>query len=62
MDQLLCGLSETAYNSTISIGQLKSATDSSMVTELKNYIANMNTLTEIKTLKKDFRSGIREPA
>lgn len=43
MDQLLCGLSETAYNNTISIGQLKSATDSSMVTELKNYIANMNT-------------------
>ena len=43
IDQLLCGLSETAYNNTISIGQLKSATDSSMVTELKNYIANMNT-------------------
>ncbi|MDO4328305.1 MAG: AAA family ATPase [Lachnospiraceae bacterium] len=43
MDQLLCGLSETAYNNTISIGQLKSATDSGMVSELKNYIANMNT-------------------
>lgn len=43
MDQLLCGLNETAYNNTISIGQLKSATDEGMVTELKNYIANMNT-------------------
>lgn len=43
MDQLLCGLSETAYNNTISIGQLKSATDSGMVTELRNYIANLNT-------------------
>lgn len=43
MDQILCGLSETAYINTISIGQLKSATDSGMVTELKNYIANMNT-------------------
>lgn len=43
MDQILCGLSETAYVNTISIGQLKSATDGGMVTELKNYIANMNT-------------------
>lgn len=43
MDDLLCGLSETAYNNTISISQLKSATDDSMVSELKNYIANMNT-------------------
>lgn len=43
MDQLLCGLNEAAYNNTISIGQLKSATDEGMVTELKNYIANMNT-------------------
>lgn len=42
-DQLLCGLSETVYNNTISIGQLKSATEAGMVTELKNYIANMNT-------------------
>jgi len=40
---LLSGLSETAYQNTISIGQLKSATDSGMVNELKNYIANMNT-------------------
>ncbi len=43
LDQILCGLSETAYVNTISIGQLKSATDGGMVTELKNYIANMNT-------------------
>lgn len=43
MDQLLCGLSETAYNNTISISQLKSATEDGMISELKNYIANMNT-------------------
>lgn len=43
MDSLLCGLNEITYTNTISIGQLKSATDSGMVSELKNYIANMNT-------------------
>ncbi|MEF9954147.1 MAG: AAA family ATPase [Clostridium sp.] len=43
MDELVCGLSETAYNNTISISQLKSATEDGMISELKNYIANMNT-------------------
>lgn len=43
MDTLLCGLNEVTYTNTISIGQLKSATDGGMVSELKNYIANMNT-------------------
>ncbi len=43
LDDLLCGLSEAAYNNTVSIGQLKSATDEGMVSELKNYIANLNT-------------------
>lgn len=43
MEQLLCGLTETSYANTVSIGQLKSATDGGMVSELKNYIANMNT-------------------
>ncbi len=43
MNDLLSGLSETEYLNTISIGQLKSATDAGMVSELKNYIANMNT-------------------
>ena len=42
LDDLLCGLSETAYVNTVSIGQLKSATDEGMVSELKNYIANLN--------------------
>ena len=42
-DRLRCGLSETAYSNTISIGQLKSATDGGMVSELRNYIANLNT-------------------
>ncbi len=43
LNQLLGNLSETAYSNTVSIQQLKSATDSGMVNELKNYIANMNT-------------------
>ena len=43
MESLLNGLSETAYSNTISIGQLKSATDAGMVAELRNYIANLNT-------------------
>ncbi len=42
-DQVLCGLTETSYINTVSIGQLKSATDGAMVSELKNYIANLNT-------------------
>lgn len=43
MDYLLGGLTETTYRNTISIGQLNSVTDDGMVTELRNYIANMNT-------------------
>ena len=43
VSSLLDGLTETMYNNTISIGQLKRATEDGMVTELKNYIANMNT-------------------
>ncbi len=43
MDFLLCGLTETSYNNTISIGQLKSVTDGGMAAELRNYIANINT-------------------
>lgn len=43
LDKLLCGLSEATYYNTVSIGQLKSETDENMVSELKNYIANMNT-------------------
>lgn len=43
LKEALCGLTETAYSNTVSISQLKSATDAKMVVELKNYIANMNT-------------------
>lgn len=43
IEHLLNGLTETAYNNTISIGQLKSATEEGMVSELKRYIANINT-------------------
>ena len=43
LQEILGGMSETMYNNTISISQLKSATDDGMISELKNYIANMNT-------------------
>lgn len=43
LDSILGALNETTYNNTISIGQLKSATEEGMIGELKNYIANMNT-------------------
>ncbi len=43
MDELLGGLTATAYDNTISIGQLKSATEGGMAAELKTYISNMNT-------------------
>lgn len=43
LDELFCGLNEISYNNTISIGQLKSATEQGMIAELRNYIANMNT-------------------
>lgn len=43
LDGLLEGLNETTYNNTISIRQLKSATEDGMISELKNYIANINT-------------------
>lgn len=42
MDQLLCGLTKVSYDNTISIRQLKSATESGMVSELKQYISNLN--------------------
>ena len=70
---LLNGLSETAYRNTVSISQLKSATDGEMVNELKNYIANMNTtgnmalnITKasayLKDQKKSFESRIVQDA
>ncbi|HBP24154.1 MAG TPA: hypothetical protein DD632_01475, partial [Oribacterium sp.] len=40
---LLGGISETAFENTVSIGQLRSATSRSMVRELKDYITNLST-------------------
>lgn len=73
LDELLCGLNEITYNNTISIGQLKSATDSGMVSELKNYIANLNTTGNVdlninaataflKARKKDYESQLSPEA
>ena len=42
-DRLRCGLTQTAYDNTISIGQLKSATEGGMAQELRTCIANLNT-------------------
>lgn len=64
-DQLLNGLTETSYINTISIGQLKSATDANMASELKNYIANLNTsgnmalnITKASAFLKSQRKGL----
>ena len=43
LSKLLGNLNVTAFDNTVSIGQLKSSTDAGLVNELKNYIANMNT-------------------
>lgn len=40
---MLGGISETAFENTVSIGQLRSATSRSMVHELKSYITNLST-------------------
>ena len=64
-DQLLNGLTETSYINTVSIGQLKSATDANMASELKNYIANLNTsgnmalnITKASAFLKNQRKGL----
>lgn len=69
MNRILNDLNEITYNNTISIGQLKSATEDGMVSELKNYIANMNTTGNIslnitkatallKNQKKELEAGL----
>ena len=42
-NRLRCGLTQTAYDNTISIGQLKSATEGKMAQELRTCISNLNT-------------------
>ena len=41
--EVLCGLTETAYLNTISIGQLKAATGREMAAEISRYVKNLNT-------------------
>lgn len=43
LQAMLGGVSETAFENTVSIGQLRSATSRSMVHELKSYITNLST-------------------
>lgn len=43
LKNMLCNLSLSSYDNTISIGQLKSAADESMPGEIKKYIVNMDT-------------------
>lgn len=43
LQTMLGGISETAFENTVSIGQLRSATSRSMVHELKSYITNLST-------------------
>ncbi|NLZ80466.1 MAG: AAA family ATPase [Clostridiales bacterium] len=46
--KLVPWLNETTYANTISIGQLKSATNVGLVGELNNYIANLNTTSHME--------------
>lgn len=41
--EILCGLTETSFLNTISVGQLKAGTDTTMAEELKDHITNLNT-------------------
>ena len=43
LKEMLCGLTETGYINTISIGQLSATTEKSMAEEIKRYISNLNT-------------------
>ena len=47
LNKILSNLTETSFDNTISISQLKSVTDIGMVQELKKYIANINTSGDI---------------
>ena len=42
IEELLGGMNETSYVNTVSVAQMKAATDSGLADELKNYIANLN--------------------
>ena len=43
LKEMLCGLTETGYINTISIGQLSATTEKSMAEEIRRYISNLNT-------------------
>ena len=43
LKKMLGNLSEESYDNTVSIGQLKSAADDAMASEIKDYIVNMDT-------------------
>lgn len=40
---LLCGLTPSLYNNTVSVGQLKAGTDADLADELRNHIINLRT-------------------
>ena len=43
LNRVMCNLNVDSFDNTISIGQLKSAQDSSLIDDLHKYIANLNT-------------------
>lgn len=47
LNTVLSNLTETSFDNTISVSQLKSATDMGLVHELKRYISNINTSGDI---------------
>lgn len=71
LDDLLGGLSESGYINTVSIEQLRSATDKELIGELKNFAVNMGNTRNLqvdmtrsvqilKKKKKEFESRIEE--
>lgn len=71
LDALLGGLSESGYINTVSIEQLRSATDKELIGELKNFAVNMGNTRNLqvdmtrsvqilKKKKKEFESRIEE--
>lgn len=54
LERLLLGMTESIYNNTVSIGQLKSPTDDGLVLELRSHMANLQSA---KTLEIDLEKS-----
>ncbi len=60
LHRLLHGMTETVYNNTVSIGQLKSLTDEGLVTELRNHMANLGSAKNIDINLQGAKESLRK--